>query len=754
MLVKFEISYTGKAHCQSRQVECISVELEGVVKKIEAYIDGRINEEQILKYRVQDEKGSRILDTISIASDQLPTIKLKARALGTFEAHNHLIMHDDGSISKEERFFYDKLPIDILELPKFEDGKRYRIRVINNDQKLKAIFSEVVNTRPQETTEDRVQAQFEAGAKGIGFDEETDLILAAKEGHIERLKELLQQEDIDVNAKNEFDRSALTYASREGHLKIVQILLQQKGIEISIEALIIALRAGHLEIAQELLQTDIDVNEKDNYGDTALSCASDDGHLKIVEILLQRDNIDFNVKNSFEATPLILASRSGYLEIVELLLKQEKIDITVKDSEGNTAQMIAKKYGNTEIVKLLEDYKKSNSYAANYSEKITRLSKGLDGAEKIKSELEELEKNSKNLDPQEMDLKLREYQDKLDKIEKKSKHTEDDPFISNEYLKGQTHSSTSHDISVALSNSSPEEKILSLIDTLIVEDEETENPLNYISHYEGKPEEAIKKLAKIYSVKKNHLMQALAKGYSSETIKIMLDQAIENDKNLDTEDIVYSYLSDLSNFDEDIILKFITHASEIRYYQLDSAFELKLSEKIISAIVDKVDKLDYYTWNNIIAESSWDAFLQKKKESLGDDFAITREISEEYWNLYKDKPKPYLPNLTSFSDLFILKIYERTKRPLKDLVGQVNEKTLKSLFEHLKERKKEISLEDFKSVLLYGYSDQMALLICNTFQKGQIDNQTLQIAKMRNYSRIVIQSIEQKLEPSSSCTIM
>ncbi len=344
MLVKFEISFKGSSKFKDFQVNSISIKLEGVATKINAYIiHSKFNEERRLTYRFEDLKGSRVLDTFSIDPNHAQTIKLQAHVLKTIELHNHLIRHDDGNISKEETFCFDKLPISITKPTKFDEGKRYRIQVENNGEQLQAKFIEVTSA-----------LNITQQVKNI--DKEKNLQIAAKDGDIIKAKELLGK-GINFNAKNEFGHSALTLAAREGHLEIVQLLLQQTGIEVSVEALILASKKGFTKIVQELLPH-VNINDRDEYGDTALGCASKYGYSEIVQLLSKQEGIVLNVQDSFGNTPLILATSFNHADVVEILLKKKDIDVTARDFEGNTAQMIAKNDGYDEIVALFESHKK------------------------------------------------------------------------------------------------------------------------------------------------------------------------------------------------------------------------------------------------------------------------------------------------------------------------------------------------------------------------------------------------------------
>jgi len=86
------------------------------------------------------------------------------------------------------------------------------------------------------------------------------------------------------------------------------------------EDLLAAAKKGDAEAVQALLAKGVDVNAKNSYGATALSFAADKGHLEIVKLLLQ-NKADANVKDSFyKSTPLNWAISRGHVEIVKALV--------------------------------------------------------------------------------------------------------------------------------------------------------------------------------------------------------------------------------------------------------------------------------------------------------------------------------------------------------------------------------------------------------------------------------------------------
>ena len=97
-------------------------------------------------------------------------------------------------------------------------------------------------------------------------------------------------------------------------------------------------------IAQFLIQ--VEVNDEDSYGDTALDLAIRSGHVGAVKLLLQND-ADANRVSSDGKTPLYAATQapnSG--RIVELLLKHgAKPDEPVSQLRGDTPLMSAIRLG-------------------------------------------------------------------------------------------------------------------------------------------------------------------------------------------------------------------------------------------------------------------------------------------------------------------------------------------------------------------------------------------------------------------------
>ena len=97
--------------------------------------------------------------------------------------------------------------------------------------------------------------------------------------------------------------------------------------------------------------TDIYIEDRDDYGNTALIQAAMKGHTKSVKLLID-EKVDLNAKNINKETALMEAARWGHKEVVQLLITAGA-DIYAQDIFGWNALMEAAMEGHTKSVKLL-----------------------------------------------------------------------------------------------------------------------------------------------------------------------------------------------------------------------------------------------------------------------------------------------------------------------------------------------------------------------------------------------------------------
>jgi Ankyrin repeats (3 copies) len=90
------------------------------------------------------------------------------------------------------------------------------------------------------------------------------------------------------------------------------------------------------EILEHQLKEECGADMKDINGRTALSYASQEGHLAVMKVLLRRNDVDVNSKDCGDRTPLSIATTNGQACAVKLLLACDDINADWKDLDGRT----------------------------------------------------------------------------------------------------------------------------------------------------------------------------------------------------------------------------------------------------------------------------------------------------------------------------------------------------------------------------------------------------------------------------------
>ncbi|GAQ09198.1 2-5A-dependent ribonuclease [Aspergillus lentulus] len=152
--------------------------------------------------------------------------------------------------------------------------------------------------------------------------------------------------------------SALELAARYGHHDSVRFLLQNAKVSATeansagVTALHYAAQNGHESVAECLLEFGADGNAADENDMTPLHHAAAEGHVGVITLLCSWSGIDINVPGPNRATPLMLAAENDNKEAVQRLLEQSA-DATPVDGDGQTAWDIADSMGYIEICDML-----------------------------------------------------------------------------------------------------------------------------------------------------------------------------------------------------------------------------------------------------------------------------------------------------------------------------------------------------------------------------------------------------------------
>ena len=97
------------------------------------------------------------------------------------------------------------------------------------------------------------------------------------------------------------------------------------------------------EQLEQVLAKNPDVNAKDNFGRTALHFACRAGNLATCEVLFAIETVDIDAPTKAGVTPLMMAIESGSIQLVALALNNN-LNPFLKDALGRTALDYSKHY--------------------------------------------------------------------------------------------------------------------------------------------------------------------------------------------------------------------------------------------------------------------------------------------------------------------------------------------------------------------------------------------------------------------------
>ena len=184
------------------------------------------------------------------------------------------------------------------------------------------------------------------GFNSVAFkDLDRDLFVAAgisNEGiGLPQVEALLR---LGANASTMFDfgKTCFHVAAEQNNNKILRVIhKEKKDLELFDLAgklpIHIAAEVGNLESVETLANLGADINALSFYNLNALQIASMNGHDKVINYLLKKENIKINNEDHKNFPLLHLAVIAGHLESVNELLSHTNVDINLKDGENFTA---------------------------------------------------------------------------------------------------------------------------------------------------------------------------------------------------------------------------------------------------------------------------------------------------------------------------------------------------------------------------------------------------------------------------------
>lgn len=180
------------------------------------------------------------------------------------------------------------------------------------------------------------------------------LHFAAREGKTEVCKYLLEELDLDVDARDDDGETPLIHAARQGHTVTAKYLIEHEAnpamaSDLGATALHHSAGIGDIELLRFLLSRGVDVDSQSDSG-TPLIWAAGHDQPEAVKFLLE-NGADPNAETEDNITPLLSSVAAGSMACLELLI-QAGANVNVS-AGGATPLHIAADIGNSDMINCL-----------------------------------------------------------------------------------------------------------------------------------------------------------------------------------------------------------------------------------------------------------------------------------------------------------------------------------------------------------------------------------------------------------------
>ena len=197
----------------------------------------------------------------------------------------------------------------------------------------------------------------------------TPIVYAIKNGFVDCLRILLEQEGIDINQEYK-GNNLLQYACIKNKTEVFDFLLNAIVFEPNQPCsngnviLVVAIRANNVHMVRSIIEKygnalDVNIDTKD--GKTPLIIACEYQLIEIAKLLLDHDNIKYNKQASSDGmTPFLACAKAGNVDLLNLLLENDDLEIHALNNQGMSAMHLAFFAEKVDAVKLLIPYFKDN----------------------------------------------------------------------------------------------------------------------------------------------------------------------------------------------------------------------------------------------------------------------------------------------------------------------------------------------------------------------------------------------------------
>ena len=232
---------------------------------------------------------------------------------------------------------------------------------------------------------------------------DTPLHMAVKGGHLEIVRKLIQK-GARFGSRNNESLTPVQVAIIENHTKVAKFFIEN-GKYIPTVVLQTAVAKGNAPIVKLLLERGEDPNLTENGNITLLDQAVRNGHLQIVQYLIDHGaNIEAQIHDSKEKL-LHFAAKYASEEIIKELLKNN-VQINSLDKDHCTPLWVAVSNGRKEIVKVLIDAGADVNIQDNLKRKPLAIAIENRHGDIAKMIIDKLQEQNENLEPLSRRIKI------------------------------------------------------------------------------------------------------------------------------------------------------------------------------------------------------------------------------------------------------------------------------------------------------------------------------------------------------------